>query len=110
MKYSAYQIIALLLDILLFWFGVAYELRPRNCQILFPKTLCVLVVDFWGFCSIIPGVARILGYTQTTERVELREQKFDYSFRFLHGLEDQFSATEDAVVHLDTCTFWISAT
>ena len=35
------------------------------------------------------------------------KQKFDCSFLYLLGLEDQFSATEDAVVHLDT--FWISA-
>ena len=46
------------------------------------------------------------GHTWTTERVELREQKFarkfDYSFLYLLGLEDQFSTTEDAIVHLDT--------
>ena len=32
----------------------------------------------------------------------------DYSFLYLLGLEDQFGATKDAVVHLDT--FWISTT
>ena len=31
------------------------------------------------------------------------------SFPYLLGLEDQFSATKDAVVHLDTCTCWIPA-
>ena len=31
-------------------------------------------------------------------------QKFEHSFLYL--IEDQFSATEDAVVHVDT--FWIS--
>ena len=31
----------------------------------------------------------------------VRKQKFDYSFLNLLGLEDQFSATEDVVVHLD---------
>ena len=30
------------------------------------------------------------------------KQKFDYSFLYLLGLEDLFSATEDVVVHLDT--------
>ena len=42
--------------------------------------------------------------------MELREQKFDYSLFYfiLLGLEDEFSATEDAFVHLDT--FWISVT
>ena len=33
------------------------------------------------------------------------KQMFDYSFPYLLGLEDQFSATEDTVVYLDTCTF-----
>ena len=33
-------------------------------------------------------------------------EKFDYSFLYLIGLEDQFSATEDTVVYLDS--FWIS--
>ena len=36
----------------------------------------------------------------------VRKQKFHYSFLYLLGLEDQFSATEDVIVHLDT--FWIS--
>ena len=30
------------------------------------------------------------------------KQKFDYSFLYLIGFEDQFSATEDTVVHLNT--------
>ena len=41
-------------------------------------------------------------------RGTVRKQEFDYSFLYLLGLEDQFSATQDAVVHLDT--FWISST
>ena len=44
------------------------------------------------------------GHTQTTERVELREQKFNYCFRYLLYLEDEFSAIEDAIVYLHT--FW----
>ena len=35
----------------------------------------------------------------------MSKQKFDYSFLHLLGLEGQFTATKDAVVHLDT--FWI---
>ena len=35
-----------------------------------------------------------------TERVELWEQKFDYTLLYLLGLEGQFSVTEDAVVYL----------
>ena len=30
------------------------------------------------------------------------KQKFNYSFLYLLGLENQFSARKDAVVHLDT--------
>ena len=40
-------------------------------------------------------------------RATVSKQKFDYSFLYLLGLEDQFSATKN-VVHLDT--FWISST
>ena len=32
----------------------------------------------------------------------MSKQKFDYSFLYLLGLEDQCSSTEDAVVYLDT--------
>ena len=30
------------------------------------------------------------------------KHKFDYSFLYLFSLQDQFSATKDSVVHLDT--------
>ena len=38
-------------------------------------------------------------------RATVSKQKFDYSFCTTHvlGLEDQFSATEDDVVHLKVC-------
>ena len=32
----------------------------------------------------------------------MSKQKFDYSFLYLLGLEDQFSAAKDTFVHLDT--------
>ena len=48
------------------------------------------------------------GHARTTERLELLGKKLDYSFLYFVGLEDQFSPTVDAVVHVDTC--WISAT
>ena len=48
-------------------------------------------------------------YSQATPghvQLHVSKQKIDYSFLHLLGLEDQFSATEDAVVHLDTfCPF-----
>ena len=37
----------------------------------------------------------------------VRKPNLDYSSFYLLGLEDQFIAMEDAVVHLDT--FWISS-
>ena len=42
-----------------------------------------------------------------SSQLSVRRQKFDYTFLYSLGLEDQFSAMEDAVVHPDT--FWISA-
>ena len=47
-------------------------------------------------------------HTQTTEHMRykavtsLLEQNVNCSFFYLLSLEDQFSATEDAVVHVDT--------
>ena len=67
---------------------------PESVSYFHQGRFVCLVVDFWGFRSSSPGMAYI--------REELSEQDFDYSFFYLQGLEDQFSATEDAVVHLDT--------
>ena len=36
---------------------------------------------------------------------QLSKQKFDYSFPYLLGLEDQFSAMEDGIVHLQLCKY-----
>ena len=44
----------------LVWGGVwatTGELQPQNC---FQKCLMCLIVDFWGLCSIIPGLACIV--------------------------------------------------
>ena len=35
-------------------------------------------------------------------RATVSKQKLDYSFLYSLGLEDQFSAIENGVVHLDT--------
>ena len=91
------------------WRATASALSPRGNAFSF--------VDFWGFSSRNPGVTRI---ARTTECVRYKLQRaatsllasrsilIDSSFPYLLSLEDQFSATEDAVVHLDT--FWMSAT
>ena len=67
----------------------------------------VLIVDFRGFCHMFSGRGT---YSQATPRLlsscdkqpTVSTEKFDYCFPYLVGLEDQFSASEDAVVHLDT--------
>ena len=41
-------------------------------------------------------------------RVTVSKLKYDYNFLYLLGLEDEFSATKDAVVHLHVHTIWIS--
>ena len=101
------------------WGGVqatSGELRPRNGP---PVCKALVFVDFCGFCLRIPGVARIVrphphyrtsvfySVGQVCLQITVSRQKFDYSFLYLLALEDQFNATEDAVVHLDT--FRISA-
>ena len=40
-------------------------------------------------------------------RATASKQMFDYSFLYLLGLEDQFSGTEDVVVHLGTYTVYL---
>ena len=66
---------------------------------LYPKTFTVCsVVNFWGFCSNISGVARIVRpHPDNWTRSTVSKQKFNYSFLYLFGIEDQFSATEDTV-------------
>ena len=75
------------------------ELPPQNCL---QRHLACLVVDFWGFCSIISGVACIVRlHPDYQMRATVSKQKFSYSVLYILGLEDQFSATKDVVVHLD---------
>ena len=90
------------------------KLRPQNCSLVC-KTLAF--VYFYGFSLCIPSVAIMVAphpdygtraLQCMTSFLAGNSQKFDNSFLHLLGLdhEDQFSAKEDAVVHLDT--FWIS--
>ena len=67
-----------------------------------------MVVNLWGFCSIILGVAHIVRpHPDNWTHETVSKQKLGYGFVCLLGLEYQLSATEDVVVHLDT--FWISS-
>ena len=58
-----YLTTALLPGNCLFWLGAAYKLQLAKLQqqtagyCLQRRSVC-LVIHFWGFCSIIPGVAR----------------------------------------------------
>ena len=82
----------------LVWDGIQAtngEPWPQNC---FKRCFTCSVVDFWGFLSIIPSVAHMVRphpdyWTPST----VSKQKFDYSFPYLLGLEDQFSATKDTI-------------
>ena len=106
--YCTYQTTPLLPDIFLFWFRAAYEtttgeLRPRNGPLV-----CKMLafVGFSDFCLRIPGVAHIVRphpdyWTHALHCVTSllagncqTKQKLDYSFLYLHDLEDQFSAME----------------
>ena len=82
------------------WGGVQVttgKVRPQNClqNILHAQSMTSGV-------SVQPFR---VWYVQSGHR---SKQKFDYRFLYLLGHEGQFSATRDAVVHLDT--FWISST
>ena len=53
---------ALLPGICLFWLGAAYKLRlvsygHKTAGYCLQGCSACLFVDFWGFCSIIPGMA-----------------------------------------------------
>ena len=74
------------------------KLRPLNCQLLSPKTLYVLGRRLLGLLFNYSGYGT---WSQATPGLL-------NAWNHVLGLEDQFSATEDAVVHLDT--FWITAT
>ena len=100
-EYYTYQMTALLPGIFLFWVGVSHEWatasKPssRTPRSLACRLLGLLLTYFRSgmYSQAIPWL--------------LNKQKFDYSFHYLLGLEDQFSATEDTVVHVET--FWIPA-
>ena len=119
MQIYTYQTTALLPGIFRFWLGWRTSYDRRATATKLPVTLSEDASCAWsstsGASAQLFRVWHIFSsHTQTTECVELWEprweQKVDYSFLYLHvlGLEDQFSTTEDAVVHLDT--FWIPAT
>ena len=61
--------------------------------------LCAIGHDFWGFCSIIQGVARIFKpHLDYRMGASVTEQKLDYSFFYLLlDLEDQISAIENEI-------------
>ena len=98
----------LLPGILLFWSWTLYEQRlasygrktafyiylSKNALRACLSTSGASVQLFWAYHVQS-------GHTRTSALVELWKQKFNYSFFCLLGLEDQISATEDAVVHLD---------
>ena len=102
-----------------FWFGAAYELRLmtyshetagyyHHRRFVWPASS--LVIDL-GVPFNYSGRGT---YSQATPGLlnawnsEIRSSTIHCSFLHLRGVEDQFSATEAAVVHLDT--FWIPAT
>ena len=60
-EYYTYQTTALLPGNLLFWFGVAYKLllKSYSHKTVSKDNFACSVTDFWGFCSIILGVAHI---------------------------------------------------
>ena len=60
-EYYTYQTTALLPGIFLSLFEAAYELRLASYGLeTVSKIAACSFVDFWGICSIIPGVARIV--------------------------------------------------
>ena len=93
----------------LVWGGVRAttgELWPRNG----PRACKTSVfVDFWGFGLRNPGVARIVRphpdyWTRVLCATSLTGncQRAEVGLQFSLDVEDHLSATEDAVVHLDT--------
>ena len=79
------------------------KLWPQNCQLLSPKMHCVLGRRLLGF---LYNYSRHGTYSQATPRLlnawnsESKSLTIVCSIYF--SLEDQFSATEDAVVDLDS--------
>ena len=86
-----------------------WRVRPRNCRLLFPKTLLVLggqlprllfyCLGFVTYNQATPGLLNAWNSESRNSTI--------VSFNLL-GLEDHYSATEGAVVHLDT--FWTPET
>ena len=75
----------LLPGIFLFSFGTAYELRLMNYGLeTVSKVASRAVVDFWGFCSIISGVAHIVRpHLDYCTCATVSKQKFNIVFYLL---------------------------
>ena len=89
------------------------EPQPRNClqsHIVFSfRTLLELLLTYSEcgmYSQVTPGLLNTCDEFASNQ-LYISKQKFESNFLYLVSLEDQFIATEDSIVHLDT--FWISA-
>ena len=87
------------------------KLQPRNSYLLFPKMLCVLsrrplelLFNYSGRDMYSEATPRSLNACNCEVSRNMIIVFFVYN---VLGLEDQFSATEDAVGHLHVRNFWI---
>ena len=81
-----------------FWFGVVCELQMASYRL--ETVFKDAFIDFWGFCHTFRAWHVVRSHPDYWTHATVSKQKFNYSFLYLLGLEDQFSATIDT---LTTC-------